>query len=335
MALVGTSKLLKHSDASAPSISWSAGALITVLKAALVDGYGTKQSLGWTLEFEDAGNHVAVFKMGGGTRKYIRVDDSGTIFSSIEVYSTMTDANTGSEPLLTSMDSRYIYKNFSWTSYIYFSVDSWHIIGDDSGFWLHIGTKEAISPGYSPASQIVYIGDYNSIDPSFSETMCTCLSREVYSGTAYRWPTAMSIENTNSISLMNNIDSGYDPHWGNLYSVQSGLFGNNTKINGSNLIMYGYPIMVRSGLTVMGQLPGATNMFNLFEYSAAVSTQEEFLNERLAIIVQDANFNDLAFSCILGKSNNITQYASDRVPSISTNTQRITIRVGEGFRNVY
>ena len=334
MAFIGTSKFLKFNDASAPQISGAAGSLIAVLKQALVYGYGSG-NLGWTLEFEDAPSNVAVFKMGGGTRSYVRVDDSSTIFATITIFSTMSDVNTGAEPLLDVLDTRMIYKSFSYTSSIYTSINSWYIIGDASGFWINVGTQGNLTSGYIPASQLAYIGDYISVDPSFTNTMCAVLSREVYTNTSYRWPTAMSVSNTTSIALMHRSNGVYAPHYGTVYCVEPGLFGNNQLFNGADTKCYGYPIFVKSSDEVMGQLPGLVNPFNKFLYDSSDYLNSLFSEERQPFVVQDVDENDLAFSCMLGQSGDISQYGSQRVPYQLTATQRLTIRIGEGFRNVY
>lgn len=65
-------------DASAPILSGNAsGALILVLKAVLVDGYGTTDPLGWEVAFEDIVNNICVFRPLSGTlRPFIRVKDN-------------------------------------------------------------------------------------------------------------------------------------------------------------------------------------------------------------------------------------------------------------------
>jgi hypothetical protein len=91
-------------DASAPQItSATAGTGLAVIRACLVDGYGSKAAAGWTEEF--TGTNKAVFRNSladGGTGCYVRVDDSSTSSSnppmSIRTYRTMTDVDTGSDP---------------------------------------------------------------------------------------------------------------------------------------------------------------------------------------------------------------------------------------------
>jgi hypothetical protein len=85
-------------DPSAPVLSGTAGTLISVLDACLVNGYGAKPAAGWTKEF--SGTNVAAYRMGTGgnaQRYYMRVENTGTVFALIAAFRTMTDVNTGTE----------------------------------------------------------------------------------------------------------------------------------------------------------------------------------------------------------------------------------------------
>jgi hypothetical protein len=94
--------IYRSDDASAPVLNGTAGALITVLDACLVNGYGSKPAAGWTKEF--SGTHLAVYRMGTGgsaRRMRIRVADSQAQRSNVRGFDNMTDANTGTEPFPT------------------------------------------------------------------------------------------------------------------------------------------------------------------------------------------------------------------------------------------
>ncbi len=65
------------SDGSAPVLTGETGKLNALLKAVLVDGYGSKAAAGWTMPF-NTGTAVCVFKNGtGSTASYYRVRDDG------------------------------------------------------------------------------------------------------------------------------------------------------------------------------------------------------------------------------------------------------------------
>lgn len=70
-----TVRVYKSTDAGAPTIGRTAGALITLLDACLVNGYGSQSAAGWTKPF--SGTNQAVFQQGAGsTGRYLYVNDS-------------------------------------------------------------------------------------------------------------------------------------------------------------------------------------------------------------------------------------------------------------------
>lgn len=114
-----TVRLYRSTDTSAPTLSGTAGDLITVLDACLVNGYGSKSAAGWTkpsLGATNPGTNVSVYKQGTGSNGYhLRVNDSaarvGTTdeaagaptardarFRGYETMNTLTDPAAGSNP---------------------------------------------------------------------------------------------------------------------------------------------------------------------------------------------------------------------------------------------
>jgi hypothetical protein len=94
--------IYRSDDASAPVLSGTAGSLISVFDACLVNGYGAKGAAGWTKPF--TGTNKAAFLMGtGGTsrRMYLRIDDAGVNDGVVRGYDAMTDVDTGTEPFPT------------------------------------------------------------------------------------------------------------------------------------------------------------------------------------------------------------------------------------------
>src|SRR5690606_21289348 len=102
-------RYFRWDDASAPTLSGTAGSLLELLRACLVgtDGvaYGSgeneKLAAGWTEEF--TGTNVAVFRnslAAGGTGDYFRIDDNGIAVGGareamLTAYNTMSDIDTG------------------------------------------------------------------------------------------------------------------------------------------------------------------------------------------------------------------------------------------------
>ena len=89
-----TVRIYKSTDASAPVLSGQAGALIALLDAVLVNGYGALAAAGWAKAF--SGTNLAAYRPPvGGNRLYLRIDDTGTTNGRGVGYESMTDVNTG------------------------------------------------------------------------------------------------------------------------------------------------------------------------------------------------------------------------------------------------
>lgn len=101
------------------------GALITLLDAVLVNGYGAKAGLGWTKSFSTTGK--AMYRQGtGSTQRYLYVDDSiSTDYAQVRGVSSPTSITTiGADPFPTT------YKIIN-------KPDSgWTVVGNEKGFYL-------------------------------------------------------------------------------------------------------------------------------------------------------------------------------------------------------
>lgn len=90
-------------DVGAPVLTTTAGSLVALLDACLVDGYGAKSAAGWVKPF--TGTNKAVYQPGPGavSRKYFRVNDaaagtSGANEALIRGFDSMSDIDTGTTP---------------------------------------------------------------------------------------------------------------------------------------------------------------------------------------------------------------------------------------------
>jgi len=134
------------SDAGAPVLGNANGSLIAVLKACLVDGYGSKAAAGWTRPY--SGTNLAAFKQGaGGNNRLLRVYDGGndTYGSrrvSVRAYEAMTAISTGTGPFpTTSMISgngaNCAYRSYASTA----SVMPWTLYATSSFFFLVVDSN--------------------------------------------------------------------------------------------------------------------------------------------------------------------------------------------------
>jgi hypothetical protein len=89
-------QLYSSTDTGAPVLNGTASAMIGVLDACLVNGYGSRTSLGWTKAF--SGADLAAYQMPSGSTRYLRIDDSATTLARIKGFDTMSDVNTGTNP---------------------------------------------------------------------------------------------------------------------------------------------------------------------------------------------------------------------------------------------
>ena len=131
-----TVTVYKSTDSSAPVLSGQAGALIGVLDACLVNGYGAKSAAGWTKSY--SGTNKAAYRMPSGTNQhYLRVDDSNAQHGLMVGYESMSDVNTGSGPFPTAAQMAngvFLYKSGTANS----TARAWYLITNGEIFYLII-----------------------------------------------------------------------------------------------------------------------------------------------------------------------------------------------------
>lgn len=94
--------IYSNTDGSAPAVSGTAGSLVALLDACLVNGYGAKAAAGWTKPF--TGTNKAAFRQGAGSNQmYLRVQDDapgagGAQEARITGYESMTSVDAGTNP---------------------------------------------------------------------------------------------------------------------------------------------------------------------------------------------------------------------------------------------
>jgi hypothetical protein len=155
--------IYQSTDSSAPVLSGTNGALITVLDAVLVNGYGSKAAAGWTKAF--TGTNKAAYRMGGGNQFYLRVLDTGPGADAAREarcwgYETMSDIDNGTVlfPNPLQLSSGVIFrKSFSADA----TARAWIIFADDRTFYAFFATNDGgtIYIGYM-------FGDFYSAIPN-------------------------------------------------------------------------------------------------------------------------------------------------------------------------
>lgn len=128
--------LYQSTDSGAPQLTATAGSLIQVLDAVLVNGYGSKSPAGWTKEF--SGTNTAVYRNGpdSAARTFFRIEDISGSYATVVGYHDMTDINTG---------TYRIPSNTSYTTnlgrQIYTSSPHWLALADSKTLFLSYNTN--------------------------------------------------------------------------------------------------------------------------------------------------------------------------------------------------
>ncbi|MCU8051466.1 hypothetical protein L5M91_06890 [Shewanella sp. SM43] len=152
----------RYTDAGAPQLTnGTPSEWINILKKVLVEGYGSKAPLGWTLEFENAAVHSAAFRNSitdggsGGYVKFYSTDGSNVAYKTIVMKCALS---------MTSIDS-FVKPLWARGLLSASSTKGWEIIGTSRGFYLiqHY-TANLLNglQGYGYDTQVYFIGDIES-----------------------------------------------------------------------------------------------------------------------------------------------------------------------------
>lgn len=179
----------KYTDSGAPVLGYTTstckGKLIDLLDACLVDGYGTISGSGWSKTHYSSINNVAVYRMPGGSRYYLRVDDNRNdsvwgdnyYLSFVQGFASVDDTTvTGTyatgvvmpgcvEPL-----SDYDYTQRSWmsiNSVVVGELAAWEMYVTDRCFYLIMGGNDNVPIVYYNRREMCFFGDYVPTDPNF------------------------------------------------------------------------------------------------------------------------------------------------------------------------
>lgn len=150
-----TVRVYQSTDASAPSLTGLAGALITVLDACLVNGYGSKAAAGWAKSY--SGTNKAVYRPSAGNRHYLRVDDSGGQWARVRGYETMSDVDTGTGLMPTEAQisgGGYLNKGTNNST-----VRGWILVADEKRFWLVMAVANTTIADSTGAGYVMFFGD--------------------------------------------------------------------------------------------------------------------------------------------------------------------------------
>ncbi|MCU8034365.1 MULTISPECIES: hypothetical protein [unclassified Shewanella] len=153
----------RYTDAGAPQlVNSSASEWITILKKCLVEGYGSKAPLGWTVAFEDALNFKIAFRnttLNGGSGGYFQFNGPNT------ANATCTLRCAASMAALDSFIKQVPARGLQGQT----TYRGWEIIGTSRGFYLilHRTNNLLMSDSTSTSTyiyfQMYFIGDIDSL----------------------------------------------------------------------------------------------------------------------------------------------------------------------------
>lgn len=156
----------KSTDGSAPTLSGTADSLRQLLKACLVDGYGSQTAAGWAEAF--TGTNKAAYRAASGNRLYFRLQDDaagtgGAKEAQIRGFETMSDVDTGTGPFpadaQSSLTSNSLIARKSTTADATARV--WIVVADALTCYVFIYTGDVASTYYSFG-----FGEFYSLLPS-------------------------------------------------------------------------------------------------------------------------------------------------------------------------
>ena len=159
-------------DPDAPVLSNpSAGSLIGVLDACLVDGYTGKTGAGWTKAF--SGTKLAAYRQGAGSMCYLRVyDGTGTFKVRMRGYESMTDVNTGTGEFPTTTQlANGVYAAIGTSTTA--ANKPWIVVADNKRFYLWVGASLTTAVDISTSTTwqaLFFFGDIISFRPG--DTYC-------------------------------------------------------------------------------------------------------------------------------------------------------------------
>jgi len=171
-------KFYSSADAGAPVLSGQAGALIALLDAVLINGYGSQAALGWTKPY--SGTNKAVYRLDHSLNsgRYLRVDDSNAQYAIVNAFHAMTDVDTGTGGFPAIATPRYWKKSHASDA----TARVWYLYGDEAFFYFlprwsnTAGWEEALYPfgdlvgSHDMPGAVTVLSGHNNSTPSFPMT---------------------------------------------------------------------------------------------------------------------------------------------------------------------
>lgn len=173
-----TVKLFRSSEVGAPQLgSTTSGDLLTILRACLVEGFGSRTAAGWTMPFSDLPNKIACFKSATGDT--LRLDDSIHYqYASGLGFKSMSDLNTGIEQY-PNADTIGDDTTYHWRLQKRYGTatqhDPWYVVASEDWFYF-VQFQNSTNQNYPSG---FYFGEYTPTNPAQPEAYVITGRKEI------------------------------------------------------------------------------------------------------------------------------------------------------------
>ena len=178
-----TTTVYSSTDASAPILYGAAGSLVALLKAILVNGYGSKAAAGWTNPY--TGTNTAVFQSGNNSNapSVLFVGDTGTVAATLVGGTAASAANYAglTNPFPTSAQQTSGLNIMKSATADSSNARPWICVADNRTFYLFIDPTSALTYGYYSC----YFGEMYSYKAASGNTDNTRLVVGAGGGSTY------------------------------------------------------------------------------------------------------------------------------------------------------
>ena len=172
-----TVQVYRSTDPSAPQIvNGVAGALIAILDACLVNGYGAKSAAGWSKAF--SGTNIACYRQGAGSNsRYLQVTDTSADYSVMLGFEDMTAYNVGTGQFPNSLQATSApMRHYKWDGTANPAGHGWLVVADEK--FVHIFTETSVvnpqnNGAYSSFGDLIGYKTVDSYDTYISGSSAT------------------------------------------------------------------------------------------------------------------------------------------------------------------
>ena len=158
-----TVRVYRSTDASAPVLSNTAGAMVAILDACLVDGYGSKAPAGWSRKYASGNNRT--YQLGGGTQMCYCTDNTSIGYGH---YPRGGEYAPGGPFSTAGYDCKF-WPDVTLTTYCPITDNTagnrpWNLVADEKGFvfWnQHNNTNSLTADTWA----MQFFGDFTPVNP--------------------------------------------------------------------------------------------------------------------------------------------------------------------------